>query len=79
MKGNVVETLLKKQSCTKLHMTPSLYLWFIVYKQSLISNKDIGMVSCSFVHLCCVMTPCFFLLVLQYIPISPFEMIFPLV
>ena len=33
------------------------------------------MVSCSFVHLCCVMTPCF-------IPISPFhfeEMIFPLV
>ena len=37
-------------------MTPSPYLCSIlnfVYKQ------DIGMVSCSFVYLCCGMTPCF--------------------
>ena len=34
------------------YMTPSLYLCFIVFEQSLISNKDIGMVSCKlFFHL----------------------------
>ena len=34
------------------YMTPSLYLCFIVFEQSLISNKDIGMVSCQlFFHL----------------------------
>ena len=60
-------------------MTPSLYLCFIA---SLISNKDIGTVSCSFVQLCCVMPLVSSFLVLQAIPISPFhyeEMIDPLV
>ena len=43
--------------------------------------KDIWMVSCSFVHLCCVMTPCFFLFCASshpYIPLYFEEMIFPL-
>ena len=53
------------------YMTPS-----IVYKQSLILNKDIGMVSCSFVQLCCVMTLVSSFLVLQAIPFE--EIIFPL-
>ena len=64
------------------YMTPSLYLCFIFYKQSWISNKDIGMVSCSFVQLCCVTTPCFFLFGASNHPYIPFhfeEMIFPLV
>ena len=30
------------------YMTQSLYLCFVVYKQSLISNKDIRMVACSY-------------------------------
>ena len=42
------------------------------HSQSLETDKDIGMVSCSFVCLCCVMTPCFFLFVLQALPVSPF-------
>ena len=40
------------------------------------------MVSCSFVQLCCVMTPCFFLFGASshpYIPLHFEEMIFPLV
>ena len=61
------------------YMTPSLYLCFIVYKGSFISNKDIGMASCSFVQLCCVMTPCFFLFGASSHPFHFEEMIFPLV
>ena len=64
------------------YMTPSLYF---VHKQSLIWDKDIRMVSCSFVQLCCVMTPCFFLFgasshpYINYIPLHLEEKIFPLV
>ena len=70
-KGRNKESLNSKVA--QSHMTPSLYLCFIVYKQSLISNKDIGMVSCGFVPLCCIMTPCFFLFGASshpYIPLS---------
>ena len=49
------------------YMTPSLYLCLILIKQ------DIGMVSCSFVHLCCVMTPCFFLFGASRHPYIPFS------
>ena len=61
----------------KLHKAtwhhPYIFVLLFIYMQSWISNKDIGMVSCSFVQLCCVMTPCFFLFGASshpYIPLS---------
>ena len=42
-------------------------------------NKDIGMVSCGFVHIWCVMTPCFFLFSASshpYIPLCDFSTCF---
>ena len=62
-------------------MTPSLYLCFIVRKESSISNKDIGMVSCSFVHLCCndPLFLRFWCFKPSLYPLHFEEMIFPLV
>ena len=63
------------------YMTPSLYLC-LIFCLLMNRNKDIGVVSCSFVYLCCVMTPCFFLFCASAIPIiiSPYfeEIIFHL-
>ena len=54
------------------YMTPSLYISLFDI-QLCNKNNDIGMVSCSFVQLFCVMTPCFFLFGASnhpYIPLS---------
>ena len=48
---------------------PYIFVPFI-HRQG-IRKKDIGMVSCSFVYICCVMTLVSSFLVLQAIPISP--------
>jgi hypothetical protein len=46
-----------QQRPTKLHGTIPI----IIIHRQIISDKYVGMVSGSFVDLCCLMTPCFFL------------------
>ena len=56
---------------THNYVTPSLHLCS-TYIQAKVSDKDMGMVSCSFVYICCVMILVSSFLVLQATPISPF-------
>ena len=68
------------QRCTKLHdnIPIIIIVWLFISN----NYKGIGMVSCSFVHHCWVMTPCFLLFGASshpYIPLHCEEMIFPLV
>ena len=72
-----------KGSLPKIHNLHGTILIFVllIHKQ-IIPNKDIGMLSCSFVYLCCVTTPCLFPFGASshpYIPLHFEEMIFQLV
>ena len=46
--------VITQQTCTQNYMTPSLYPCLIYIINTLPMNKDIGMVSCSFVCMSCV-------------------------
>ena len=60
MKGDMGMTRSMKKEGTRGHYTAKTLPIFLFHRKN-ISDKDIGMVSCSFVYLCCVMTPCSFI------------------
>ena len=62
--------VITQQRYTKLHHTVPISLFHLFIGN--VSDKDIGMVLCSFVHLFCVMTLVSSFLVFQDISISPF-------
>ena len=59
--------VITQQTYTKLHDTIPMFLFI-----GKVSGEDVGMASCSFVYVCCVMILVTSFLVLQAIPISPF-------